>query len=61
MLLVLLDRRADIFLAKRTGVAGWLVKPLDPLRPRAAVQALLAGENYFDTTLSAVPADVLPA
>ena len=30
--LVLLDRRADTFIAKRTGVAGWLLKPLDPLR-----------------------------
>ncbi len=58
--LVLLDRRADVFLCKRTGVAGWLLKPLDPLRTRAAVQALLAGQTFYDTTLLAVPADVLP-
>jgi DNA-binding response OmpR family regulator len=58
--LVLLDRRADTFLAKRTGVAGWLLKPLDPLRIRAAVQALLAGETYYDTTYVPVPADVQP-
>jgi DNA-binding response OmpR family regulator len=58
--LVLLDRRPDTFLAKRTGVAGWLMKPLDPLRTRAAVQALLAGETYYDTTFVPVPADVGP-
>jgi DNA-binding response OmpR family regulator len=58
--LLLLDRRADTFLAKRTGVAGWLLKPLDPLRTRAAVQALLAGGTYYDPTFVPVPADVEP-
>jgi DNA-binding NarL/FixJ family response regulator len=58
--LVLLDRRADVFLCKRTGVAGWLLKPLDPLRTRAAVQALLAGERYYDATLAPVPGDAMP-
>ena len=58
--LVLLDRRADVFLARRTGVAGWLLKPLDPLRTRAAVTAVLAGERYEDPTFAPVPADVLP-
>jgi DNA-binding NarL/FixJ family response regulator len=48
-------------MAKRIGVAGWLLKPLDPLRTRAAAKAVLAGEHYFDTTLSAIPADVMPA
>ena len=51
----------DTFMAKRIGVAGWLVKPLDPLRIRAAAKAVLAGGQYFDTTLAAVPPDVLPA
>lgn len=60
-ILVLLDRRADVFLARRTGVAGWLLKPLDPLRLRAATQAILAGEHYEDLTFLPVPADVLPA
>ncbi len=59
--LLLLDRRPDTFMAKRIGVAGWLIKPLDPLRTRAAAKAVLAGEHYFDTTLSALPADVMPA
>ncbi|MDA8297859.1 MAG: response regulator [Actinomycetota bacterium] len=46
--LVLLDRRADVFLAKRATAEGWLVKPLDPMRIRAAVEALLAGETFHD-------------
>jgi DNA-binding response OmpR family regulator len=58
--LVLLDRRADTFLAKRTGVAGWLLKPLDPLRVRAAAEALLVGGTYYDTAFTPVPADVEP-
>ena len=53
--LLLLDRRADVFLARRTGVAGWLLKPLDPLRTRAAIQALLDGGSYYDPTLLPVP------
>ncbi len=56
--LVLLDRRADVFLARRTGVEGYLVKPLDPVRLRRAVQALLTGgtfrdESYAPTTVAA--------
>jgi DNA-binding NarL/FixJ family response regulator len=58
---LLLDRRADVFLCKRTGVAGWLLKPLDSLRISAAVQALLAGGTFYDDTFSPVPADVQPA
>src|SRR5688500_10578896 len=30
--LMLLDRRADVFLAKRSEAEGWVVKPLDPMR-----------------------------
>ena len=41
--LMLLDRRPDVFLARRSGAEGWLVKPLDPLRLRRATAALLAG------------------
>src|SRR5688500_16187782 len=46
--LLLLDRRPDVFLAKRSEADGWLVKPLDPIRLRRAVQALLDGGEYFD-------------
>ena len=46
--LMLLDRRPDVFLARRSGAEGWLVKPLDPMRIRKAVTALLAGRTYHD-------------
>ena len=49
--LMLLDRRADVFLARRSGADGFLVKPLDPQRVRAAVRALLQGEEYDDDFL----------
>lgn len=48
--LLLLDRRADVFLARRSGADGWLIKPLDPIRLRRAVSALLAGDSYEDPT-----------
>ena len=57
--LVLLDRRADTFLAKRTGVAGWLLKPLDPLRHprcRAGPPGRRDVLRHVRTSLS--PADV---
>ena len=43
---MLLDRIADVHLAKRSGADGWLVKPLDPLRLRRAVRAVLRGDGY---------------
>lgn len=46
--LVLLDRRADVFLARRAAAEGFLVKPLDPLRLRRAVTALLEGRTFED-------------
>jgi CheY-like chemotaxis protein len=53
--LMLIDRRPDVFLAKRSGAEGWLVKPLDPMRLRRAVTALLDEGTYFDTSYSPVP------
>ena len=46
--LLLLDRSHDVFQARRCDADGWLVKPLDSLRLRAAASALLAGEAYVD-------------
>jgi len=58
--LMLLDRRADVFLARRSGAEGWVVKPLDPMRIRRAVNALLAGDTYHDESLQPVPVLVAP-
>jgi CheY-like chemotaxis protein len=53
--LMLLDRRPDVFLARRSGAEGWLVKPLDPLRLRRAVAALLNDGVFADNSFSPVP------
>jgi DNA-binding response OmpR family regulator len=53
--LMLLDRRPDVFLARRSGAEGWLVKPLDPLRLRKAVRALLDDGTYADDSYMPVP------
>ncbi len=50
-ILMLLDRRPDVFLARRSGAEGFVVKPLDPQRMRSAVRALLRGEEYEDASL----------
>jgi DNA-binding NarL/FixJ family response regulator len=54
-ILVLLDRRADVFLAKRANAEGWLVKPLDPIRLRKAVKTLLDGGTYHDSSYQPQP------
>jgi DNA-binding NarL/FixJ family response regulator len=46
--LMLLDRRPDVFLARRSGAEGWVVKPLDHIRLRRAVSSLLEGGTYYD-------------
>lgn len=46
--LMLLDRTADVFLAKRAEADGWLVKPLDALRVRRAADQVLAGGTYTE-------------
>jgi DNA-binding response OmpR family regulator len=53
--LMLLDRRPDVFLARRSGAEGWLVKPLDPLRLRRAVTALLNDGTFTDESFIPVP------
>lgn len=40
--LMLLDRQADVHLAKRSAADGWLVKPYDPLSLKRAVRAVLS-------------------
>ena len=46
--LMLLDRVADVHLAKRSGAQGWLIKPLDSLRLRRAANAVAAGEVWHE-------------
>ncbi|HUC37320.1 MAG TPA: response regulator [Acidimicrobiales bacterium] len=53
--LVLLDRRADVFLARRAGAEGWIVKPLDSLRLRKAATAVAEGGTYHDRSFQPVP------
>ena len=52
-ILMLLDREADVFLARRCEVPGWLIKPVDAFRLRKAANALLAGGTFEE----GVPAD----
>lgn len=56
--LMLLDRRADVFLARRAHAAGWVVKPLDPMRLSRAISTVLAGGTYHDEAYK--PATVIP-
>jgi DNA-binding response OmpR family regulator len=53
--LMLLDRRPDVFLARRSGAEGWVVKPLDPIRTRRAAGALLRGGTYHDDSFLPQP------
>lgn len=59
--LLLLDRRADVFIARRCDAEGWLVKPLDPIRLRRAVQALLADEPFHDESYKPAASAAAPA
>ena len=53
--LLLLDRRPDVFLARRSDADGWLIKPLDPIRLRKAVYELLVGRTYHDEAFKPEP------
>jgi DNA-binding NarL/FixJ family response regulator len=54
--LLLLDRPADVPMARRVGVDGWLIKPLDAFRLRKAALALLAGGTFYEPSGLATPA-----
>ncbi len=56
--LMLLDRRADLHLARRSGAEGWLIKPLDALRLKRAADVLLDGGTYTEGVPSAAEASV---
>jgi DNA-binding response OmpR family regulator len=46
--LMLLDRAADLHLARRSDADGWLIKPLDSLRLRRAAHTLLADGHIYE-------------
>jgi DNA-binding NarL/FixJ family response regulator len=53
---MLLDRNADVHLARRSGAEGWIVKPLDALRIQRAVRAIVDGDTWHEgTTAGASP------
>jgi DNA-binding response OmpR family regulator len=54
--LMLLDRRPDVFMARRSGAEGWVVKPLDPIRLRRSTRALLDGGVFHDESYQPLPA-----
>jgi DNA-binding NarL/FixJ family response regulator len=58
--LMVLDRRADVFLARRSGAEGWLLKPLDAIRLRRAAAALIGGGTYYDDSYLPNPVVVAP-
>ncbi|MEY4391908.1 MAG: hypothetical protein RLZZ544_617 [Actinomycetota bacterium] len=46
--LMLLDRDVDVHMARRSGANGWIIKPLDALRLRRAVDAVVNGGCYAE-------------
>jgi DNA-binding response OmpR family regulator len=60
-ILMLLDRTADVHLARRSQADGWLVKPLDPLRLRNAVATIIAGGTVHEGVPAAVAETEMPA
>ena len=46
---MLLDRIADVHLARRSGAEAWLIKPIDSLRLRRAVQEVRAGRTWHES------------
>jgi CheY-like chemotaxis protein len=46
---MLLDRIADVHLARRSGAEAWLIKPVDSLRLRRAVQEVRAGRTWHES------------
>ncbi len=58
-ILILLDREADIFLARRAEADGWLVKPLDAFRLRRAVTTVLDVGMYTEGLPADAPAPLV--
>lgn len=59
--LMLLDREADVHLARRSGADGWLVKPLDARRLQRAANTVAAGGTWHNGDPSPLaPVDAEP-
>lgn len=58
-ILSLLDRAADVHMARRSGSDGWTIKPLDALRLRKAVRAISDGGCYAEGIPDPVVEDVV--
>jgi DNA-binding response OmpR family regulator len=58
--MMLLDRQADVFLARRSDADGWVVKPLDAYSLRKVATAVLDGAGRA-TAERALVGDVNPA
>ncbi|ACU53205.1 response regulator receiver protein [Acidimicrobium ferrooxidans DSM 10331] len=56
--LLLLDRRADVFTAKRARVDGFVVRPASPVLIRTAVREVLEGGVFIDHSYQPVLAPV---
>ncbi len=53
--LMLLDRAADVHLARRSGADGWLIKPLDSLRLRRAARVIMDGGRVMEPEIDDAP------
>jgi DNA-binding NarL/FixJ family response regulator len=51
----LLDRTADVHLARRSGAEGWLIKPLDSLRLRRAARIVAGGGRVIEPEIDDAP------
>ena len=54
-ILMLLDRSADVFLARRARADGWLIKPLDALRLARSARTVLDGGTHVEGSASSTP------
>ena len=54
-IMMLLDRAADVYLAQRSDVDAWLIKPLDALRLKRAALAVADGGTYTEGLPAAPP------
>lgn len=51
-ILVLLDRRADVFMTRRSAADGFLLKPFNSLKIRKAVNEVLTTGKFEDTSFA---------